>query len=142
MQLHPDVRCAIWSEVNVLISGGNAEARRSAAQLIHHWTHPRGGQFLTVKDGGTGPQLRRVRALSEKSEPGTVFLEEVADLDDHMQRTLESLLQSAAEGIRFIATSSADLFERVQAAQFRSDLFYGLNTIHLVLDAGSLPIPQ
>ena len=137
MQLHPDVRCAIRSEVNILISGACAETRRSAARLIHEWTNPRGAPFLVVGSSANGrPQLRRVRDLVKRSERSTVFIEEVAELDPSTQKGLLQLVRGKADAaVRIIASTGIDLFQRVKVASFRADLFYRLNTIHLELEA-------
>jgi DNA-binding NtrC family response regulator len=137
VQLNADVRCAIWSEVNMLISGGDSVERREVARLIHEWTHPRGhAEFVEVTADTRGAvQLQRVRAFLERGIAGTVFFDEAADFDRRTQQRLLPILPSSLDtAVRVIAATGVDLFERVQKAAFCPDLFYRLNSIHLVLE--------
>ena len=138
MQLNLDLRCAIWAEVNVLISGACAEVRQGAARMIHEWTNPRGGRFVVLKSSGRA-QLRVLRELFQRREPATVFIEEAGELDLSLQDTLLSLLRSSAgDAVRVIAGTGVDMMARIKAARFRPDLFYRLNTVHLVLEPQSV----
>ena len=138
MQLNADVRCAIRSEVNMLISGGDSMTRREVARLVHEWTHPRGdGEFMevTTTRGRGALQLQRIRAFFKRGIPGTLFLDEAADLDSRMQQRLLPVIQSGVDtAVRVIAATGVDLFARVREAAFCPDLYYRLNSIHLVLD--------
>jgi DNA-binding NtrC family response regulator len=142
VQLHVDFRGAIWSELNVVISGGTAEARRRTARLIHDFTHPRGARFLVVTNTSAArAQLRRITSPLHEPHPGTVFVEEVARLDDSTQARLLQWLDSSVGGaLRVIAGTSTDLFARVTHAQFHDDLFYRLNTIQLRLEPDPVPV--
>ena len=135
MQLHLDIRCAIWSEVNMLISGGDSLRRRQIARLIHELTHPRGdGEFLEVSPNGSGA-VQRVRAFLKRGIAGTIFFEEAAGLDTKTQQRLLPVLHTGVDtAVRVIAATGVDLFERVRKATFSADLYYRLNAIHLVLD--------
>ena len=141
MQLHADFRCAIWSGVNVLISGGNAQTRLRTAQWIHDYTHPRGGAFLIVGAEPPRALLQRLRSFCRDKAQGTVFIEEVEQLDDKIQTGLLKLVQTCAnQAVRIVAGSGCDLFALVRNAGFSGDLFYRLNSVHLTLEAQSLTV--
>src|SRR5689334_440962 len=115
VQLHTDFRCAIWSGVNVLISGGNADARLRAAQRIHEYTHPRGARFLVIASDRAREQICRLRSLCRARVEGTVFVDEVSRLDPDVQTSLLKLLRSrVARAVRIVTGTSVDLFDLVK----------------------------
>lgn len=82
--------------------------------------------------------------LFEAANGGTLILDEVGELPPGTQakllRTLESGEVLRVGGTtpvrvdtRIIAMTNRDLIEEVEAGRFRSDLFYRLNVLHLVL---------
>src|SRR4051812_1680152 len=107
MQFHLDVRCAVWAEVDILISGACAESREGAARMIHEWTNPRGGRFVVLRSNDEARlQLRLLREIFHQREPATVFIEEAGELDRPMQAELLELLQSKTnEAVRVIAAT-------------------------------------
>jgi DNA-binding NtrC family response regulator len=139
-----DMECAIWSDANVLISGGNPEDRRKLARLIHLRGNRGRQPFVVV---GAQPPAGLFRPadraeLAQESPGGTLFIEEAAELGKALQAELLDMLQNrpaepdAPSGLRrtrVIAATSHDLLERVGSNAFRVDLFYRLNAIHIVL---------
>lgn len=130
-----DMECAIWSDANVLISGGNPEDRRKLARLIHLRGNRGRQPFVVV---GAHPPAELVQGLPG----GTLFIEEAAELGKALQAELVDMLKNrpaepdAPSGLRrtrVIAATSHDLLERVGSNAFRVDLFYRLNSIHIVL---------
>jgi transcriptional regulator of acetoin/glycerol metabolism len=141
VQLQPDFRGAIWSEVNVLISGGDAQARLRTAQWIHDYTHPGGGAFLIIGAEAPRALLKRLRSFCRDKMQGTVFIEEVGQLDEKIQTGLLELVQACANhAVRIVAGSGCDLFALVSSAGFSGDLFYRLNSVHLTLETQPLTV--
>ncbi len=80
----------------------------------------------------------------ERAHGGTIFLDEIGELDGHLQAKLLRVLQEKTfervggtrlitADVRVIAATNRDLAARVAAREFREDLYYRLNSfpIHL-----------
>ncbi len=85
------------------------------------------------------------RGLFAESDGGTLFLDEIGDMPPALQAKMLRVLQNGevrAVGsdavrrvdVRVIAATNQDLEQRVEAGQFRSDLYFRLNVV-------SLPVP-
>jgi DNA-binding NtrC family response regulator len=158
-----DLEAAVRSDMSVLISGGDPVSRKSLAQQIHRRSD-RGAEPLVVvqphmaieffETFSPRPALTRplvsagTRETLSRSpiEGGTVLIEEVADLSLAQQGDLMMLVEHGAVrndlrshrmlATRVISATGHWLLDRVAAKQFRADLFYRLNAIHLVLPPG------
>jgi transcriptional regulator of acetoin/glycerol metabolism len=138
-----DIEAAVTSDLAVLISGGDSYRRMSLARQIHGCSDRRDRKLLIV-DSET---FMNIRGASDQPEKiGTIFIDELANLDWTQQSHLSILLErqgvettpTGLENLfdaRIISGTKHDLFERVESGQFQADLFYRLNLIHLVLDA-------
>ncbi|MEZ5837513.1 MAG: sigma-54 dependent transcriptional regulator [Geminicoccaceae bacterium] len=91
----------------------------------------------------TGAVGRRV-GLIEVADKGTLFLDEVRELDSVLQAKLLTLLdtarfrrigaeQSIGTDVRFVAATNRILFGEVKAGHFREDLYYRLQVISINL---------
>ncbi len=80
--------------------------------------------------------------LFEEADGGTIFLDEIAEMPLNLQVKLLRVLQEGevrpvgettnrSVDVRVIAASLHDLRERVDEGEFREDLFYRLNVIHI-----------
>lgn len=134
-----DIECAIRSEANVLISGGDAVSRSSLARLIHERSS--GRQAFIVAAGGD--RLQGQQPERDPVEPAgrTLFIEELAALDDMAQSELMRLLDRESRVVadrtrdtRIIAGTAHALTGPDASDLFKTDLFYRLNTIHIVID--------
>jgi len=149
-ELRRDVDAASASDLSVLISGGEPVTRKTLAHRIHRQSCTAEGRFVIVEPdtfaemfaaAADGPRTPAVRPLA----PGTLLIEEVADWDHTQQTQLMRFLEwmnlqggagataRGARATRLISGTSHWLLDRVAARQFREDLFYRLNVIHLVL---------
>jgi DNA-binding NtrC family response regulator len=135
-----DIECAIRSDVNVLISGGDDRRRLSLAHWLHQRTRRMGDPFVVMERC----RLSEVRVGWDLASGGTLFIEEVGDLGPMMQTELMLFLdrcsaQSNGGGghrvgrTRIVAATTDTLFEQIAEQRFRADLFYRLNAIHIVL---------
>ena len=143
-RLDEDIRCAARSHVPVLISGHPDEGREIACAIDRRSDAPRGsvevvdcrqdGAFTRVMSlaaqGAEPPRSRRT-SIVLLQEVHALSLSEQAEVDD---RLAELRAARRAAGVRFIASSSMPLFERVQEGAFDERLFYRLNVIHMVVD--------
>jgi DNA-binding NtrC family response regulator len=96
------------------------------------------GAFTGASSAKTG--------LFEVAHRGTVFLDEIGDMDPEVQAKLLKVLEEKQfrrlgetrdrrVDIRLIAATHQDLAERVRQKKFRSDLFFRVNTIPLTMPA-------
>ena len=82
--------------------------------------------------------------LFEIADKGTIFLDEIGDVDPQVQPKLLKVLEEKrfrrlgdvrdrAVDVRFIAATHEDLGILVQEKQFRSDLYFRINTIRMIV---------
>ena len=144
-----DIAAAVRSDVNVLITGGDPLSRRSLAHWIHRRSARGDGPLLVVDRrlsmamfSPSDPNRRTSTSLLESAVGGTILIEEIAELTWEQQTELMSFLETtsgdATRHPRIIAATRYWLVDRIAGAQFRADLFYRLNAIHVVLPAGTV----
>lgn len=149
------------SEATVLLSGESGTGKELFAKYIH-WVSPRGDQafvaincaaiprellenelFGSEKGAYTGSTGRKVGKF-ELADKGTVFLDEIGDLDLSLQskilrvlqeRTIERLggTQTISVDVRVITATNQDLAKRVKEKLFREDLFYRLSVFPIMI---------
>jgi two-component system, NtrC family, nitrogen regulation response regulator NtrX len=138
----------------VLISGEAGTGKRTIARYLHALSRRAKGPFIEVAAGsmsgvgsavelfGSEQQGRIVYGRLELASRGTLFIDEVADLDLQAQTRLISALSSrrfhrvgGAEpvqiDVRVVAASRVDLKVEVREGRFREDLYYQLNVLPL-----------
>ena len=149
------------STINVLLLGETGVGKDVLARKVHAMSPRADKPFLPLNCGALTEQLLESElfghergaftgavemkmGLLEAANEGTVFLDEVGDLPMSVQvkllRVLEERavrrvggLRTKAFDIRFIAATNRDLNAAIQGGSFRSDLFYRLNGISLVI---------
>jgi len=134
----------------VLILGEPGTGKATVARAIHlngpHAAEP----FVTIDCTTLTPGSIEARLFgapqqpASLTQPGTLFLDEVAglplDLQARLARALEARSFPSGQGAvqaplaaRVLASSSRDLQHLVETGQFRKDLFYRLNIVNLRL---------
>jgi two-component system nitrogen regulation response regulator GlnG len=99
--------------------------------------------FGHEKGSFTGALAQRIGKF-EQCDGGTLFLDEIGDMPITTQTKILRVLQegeisrvgnnqSIKTDVRIIAATNKDLWQAVQAKQFREDLFYRLNVVRLNL---------
>jgi DNA-binding NtrC family response regulator len=89
---------------------------------------------------------RDKRGLFESAHNGTVFMDEVGEMSLRMQALLLRFLESGeiqrvgtddrrklTADVRVIAATNRRILERIQSGDFREDLYYRLNVIHITI---------
>lgn len=88
---------------------------------------------------------RDKRGLLEQADGGTIFLDEVGEMSLPMQALLLRFLETgeiqpvgsdrrpAIVNVRVITATNRSLLDRIAAHEFREDLFYRLNVIHIAV---------
>src|SRR5438045_1741901 len=158
-QLRLDIASAARSDAKVLLTGETGVGKEVVANSIHHQSRRSAGPFVTINCAGVPDTLleseffghvrgsftgafRDNPGLLRQASGGTVFLDEVGEMSLRMQalflRFLETgEIQSVGGGastrinVRVITATNRNLIEAVEAQQFREDLYYRLNVLHL-----------
>ncbi len=151
------------SQAPVMISGESGTGKELAARLIHDLSPRSEEPFIAVNCGAIPSELMESEffghrkgsftgADSDKdglfvaANGGTLFLDEVADLPLNMQVKLLRVIQEKRVrpiggkdetpiDVRLLSASHKALKPLVEAGDFRSDLYFRLNVIELVLPA-------
>ncbi len=147
-------------QANVLIIGETGTGKELFAQSIHNASHRRNGPFVAVNCGAipthlmeselfgyiegafTGARKGGKPGLFELAHGGTIFLDEIAELDPFCQVILLRALQEKQirrvggeavipVDVRVVAACNKNLHELVLAGRFRRDLYYRLNVLML-----------
>ncbi|MEO8459201.1 MAG: sigma-54 dependent transcriptional regulator [Dokdonella sp.] len=138
----------------VLIQGEPGIGKEMLARWLHERSGRRTGPFVTIAPGSLDRE-HAARALFgsedngsveygliEQANRGTLFLDEVAELDPELQSRLASVLErrsllrcGAREAVntevRVIAATAFNLEDRVRAGTFREELYYQLKVVPL-----------
>ena len=153
------VAVASASDAKVLITGDTGTGKEVVAQLVHAQSARAGRALIAFNCAGipdglleselfghergsfTGAERSR-DGLFKKAHGGTVLLDEVGETSSRMQAMLLRFLDSGeiqpvgsgprtCVDVRLIAATNRDLAKSIVAKQFRLDLFYRLNVLHL-----------
>jgi two-component system NtrC family response regulator len=149
------------TDAPVLVLGESGTGKELIADALHRNSRRRAGPFVKVNLGGVPAQLfesemfghvrgaftdahadRRGRFAT--ADGGTVFLDEIGDLERASQvkllrvlqdRTYQAVGSSTTErtDVRIVSATHRDLFEMVRDGSFREDLLYRVNLITLRL---------
>ena len=149
------------TDAQVLILGESGTGKELMAEAIHHNSNRRERPFIKVNLGAIPNTLfesemfgHRKGAFTdafadrkgsfERAGGGTIFLDEIGDLDMKSQVKLLRVLQDKSYqtlgdsrirmvDVRVICATNHDLKNMVQKGTFREDLFYRINLITLNL---------
>ena len=149
------------TNATVLITGESGTGKELFARAIHYLSMRRDGPFVAInsaaiprelleselfgyeKGAFTGADARKQGKL-ELADNGTVFLDEIGDMDLALQAKILRVLQEQviervggskpiAIDVRIITATNKDLEQAVASKAFREDLFYRLNVFPLVI---------
>lgn len=151
------LRRAARVDAPVLLRGESGCGKELAAQEIHRQSARASGPMIAVNCGAIHASLiqselfghtkgaftgatRDERGLIEAANGGTIFFDEIGDLQLDMQTNLLRFLENKAitrlgstrsieVDVRVVAATHVDLEKAVAAGTFREDLFYRLNVL-------------
>ncbi|HWJ21616.1 MAG TPA: sigma-54 dependent transcriptional regulator [Gemmatimonadaceae bacterium] len=149
------------SESPVVIRGESGTGKELIARALHRLSARAEGTLVDIncaaisenlleselfghEKGAFTGALARKSGLFELAEGGTLFMDEIGELDPKLQgkllRALESRsffrvggTQKVEVDVRIVAATNKDLERAVEAGEFRSDLYYRINTISVTL---------
>lgn len=119
------------TELAVLITGESGTGKSLIARAIHDFSDRRTLPFVVAQaadlQGIDGPAT-----LLSRARGGSIVFDEVADYDaDTQARVVRMLDMLGDKAPRVMATSQSDLASRIDAGQFRQDLYYRLGGVTL-----------
>jgi two-component system response regulator PilR (NtrC family) len=148
-------------DTTVLITGESGTGKEIVARLIHRFSDRAKGPFVPVNCGALPETLLESelfgyekgaftgatgvkRGLFEEAEGGVIFLDEIGEIPLPLQVKLLRVLQERrvrrigateerAVDARVIGASNRDLRVWAERGQFRQDLFFRLNILHIEL---------
>lgn len=147
------------SKANVLISGESGTGKELVARAIHFNGPRRDKPFVTVncgaipenlleselfghKKGAFTGAVANKRGLFEMAHGGTIFLDEIGELNKNLQVKILRVIQDKTftpvggteeieVDVRVISATNRELEEEVKAGNFREDLYWRLNVIQI-----------
>ena len=149
------------TNASVLITGESGTGKELIAEAVHRNSPRAKKPFVKVNLGGISQSLFESEMFGHKkgaftdassdrigrfelADKGTIFLDEIGDLDLSCQVKLLRVLQEQTfevlgdsrprkVDIRVVSATNADLLQMVKEHTFREDLFYRINliTVHL-----------
>jgi two-component system, NtrC family, response regulator AtoC len=133
------IRELAQSEVPVLLLGEEGAGKRTIARCIHETSGRSAQPFRVVSCAALTSQSFQDNGSGALFIEGTVFLEEIADLNSACQvKLLEALPRVEGNGsqpiaARLICGSAHDLGAEVRSGRFREDLYYRISGVCLRL---------
>ncbi|MEQ9041886.1 MAG: sigma-54 dependent transcriptional regulator [Silicimonas sp.] len=119
------------ADLPVLITGESGTGKSLIARAIHDLSDRRTLPFV-VATGSDLATMEGPATLISRARNGTLLFDEVADLSEEAQARIVRMLDSFGDsGPRVMATSQADLAERLDKGLFRQDLYYRLGGVAL-----------
>jgi two-component system nitrogen regulation response regulator NtrX len=160
--IESEIEYAAQSDAKVLITGESGVGKEVIARLIHQRSRRARTPLVTINCAGipdsllesalfghvkgsfTGAYRDRL-GLLELASNGTIFLDEIGEMTLRMQALLLRFLENgeiqrvgsdriqSRVDVRVIAATNRDLIERIASRDFREDLYYRLNVIHIAI---------
>jgi DNA-binding NtrC family response regulator len=151
------------TDATVLVEGETGTGKELIARLIHRNSRRADKPFVPVDCGSIAPSLleselfgtlkgaytgadRDRMGVFESANGGTVFLDEIGDIDLGFQLKLLRFLQereirplgssrARPVDVRVVAATNKDIQKMVDEGKFREDLWFRLNVVRILLPA-------
>jgi len=156
------IRKVAPTDANVLIEGPSGSGKELAARAIHGLSRRAGGPFVAVECSAISSTLLETELFGsvrgaytdardragcfETANGGTIFLDEIGEIDLSTQVKLLRVLESRTfqrvgetkdrtSDFRLVAATNRNLLKLVADGTFREDLYYRLNVIDIRMPA-------
>ena len=162
-QLRTLIEKVASTDANILITGENGTGKEMLAREIHALSNRRQQEMIAVDMGAITESLFESELFGqvkgsftdahtdrtgkfEAADHSTLFLDEIGNLPYHLQAKLLTAIQRRSivrvgsntpvpVDIRLICATNRNLSEMADKGEFREDLLYRINTIHLEIPA-------
>jgi transcriptional regulator with GAF, ATPase, and Fis domain len=149
------------SELTVLVQGETGTGKELIAQAVHNHSHRRSKPFVVLdcsaiprdliestlfghEKGSFTGAIAQHRGCFEQANGGTIFLDEIGELDIGLQPKLLRVLENRELkrvgsdktikiDVRVCAATNRDLRAMINESTFREDLYFRLSVIHIEL---------
>ncbi|MEZ4361654.1 MAG: sigma 54-interacting transcriptional regulator [Kofleriaceae bacterium] len=149
------------TELTCLVTGETGTGKEMVARAIHNTSHRAGRPFVVLDCGSIPRELIESTLFGhergsftgavgqhlgcfEQADGGTIFLDEIGELDIALQPKLLRVLEqreikrvggdrTIKVDVRVVAATNRDLREEVNRNQFREDLYFRLSVVNLEL---------
>ncbi|MDC7124671.1 MAG: sigma-54 dependent transcriptional regulator [Spirochaetales bacterium] len=147
------------TKASVLITGESGVGKELVADAVHELSDRKGKAFIKVhcaalseslleselfghEKGAFTGALARKRGRFELAHMGSIFLDEIGEIDQSTQIKILRVLQekkfervggeeTVEVDTRIISATNRDLKEEIEKGSFREDLFYRLNVVQI-----------
>ena len=147
------------TKASVLISGESGVGKELIADSIHRLSNRKDKPFIKVhcaalaeslleselfghEKGSFTGAIGRKRGRFELAHPGTIFLDEIGEINQNIQIKILRVIQekqfervggeeTLEVDVRILAATNKDLRAEIEAGNFREDLFYRLNVVNI-----------
>jgi transcriptional regulator with PAS, ATPase and Fis domain len=160
--IEAEIEYAARSDAKVLITGESGVGKEVIAHLVHQRSRRARTPLVAINCAGipdsllesalfghmkgsfTGAYRDRL-GLLEMAHGGTIFLDEIGEMSLRMQALLLRFLENgelqrvgsdriqSRVDVRVIAATNRLLLDRIASKDFREDLYYRLNVIHITI---------
>jgi len=160
-EVKDQIRKAAENDFNVLITGETGTGKELAARLIHEMSDRKNEPFISINISAIEKEMflseifghergaftgayDSKKGLFEMAGNGTIFLDEIGDLEKNVQIKLLRIIEEKKVrriggikdndiGARIIAATNQDLQEKIKKQRFRKDLFFRLNAFTITM---------
>ena len=154
--LRDQVKRIAEHDTPVLITGESGSGKELIARYLHAHSPRASGPFVRVRVAGLigaagqtelfgaedGPRIQY--GAVERAKGGTLFLEDIVDMDSELQARLVTMLLDRTflrvdgatpvpMNVRIVTASRSDVSRAVAASRMREDLYYQLNVVPLAV---------
>src|SRR5213083_1163959 len=156
------IRQVAPSSANVLLEGESGTGKELAAHALHNLSRRNQAKFVVVHCAALSPTLleselfghergaftgaheRRIGRF-EQANGGTIFLDEIGEIDPSTQVKLLRVMseerafervggnQTLRADVRLLAATNKNLEQLVREGKFRDDLFFRLNVVRITM---------